>query len=127
MKAGWRHRQQGATFLGILIIGGILACGVYAGIRLMPLYVEYFAVERALKQAASQGDESPAGIKRSLEQRWVIEDIKSFDYKNVAITKTGSGTQVRAQYRAEAPFIGNVSLVVDFDTTVTIGGGGRGI
>jgi hypothetical protein len=125
MKAGLRHRQRGATFLGILIIGGILMLGVYAGIRLTPLYIENFAVQRALTQMASQGDESPAGIKRSLEARWAIEDIKSFDYNDVKITKTGSGTQVRAEYRAEAPFVSNVSLVVDFDKTVTIGSGGR--
>src|SRR5690242_14506534 len=103
MKAGWRHRQGGATFLGILIIGGILMCGVYAGIRLVPLYIENFAVQRALKQAASQGDESPTAIKNSLEARWVIENIKNLDYKDVVISKSGSGTQLRAQYRAEAP------------------------
>ena len=125
MKAGWRHRQQGATFLGILIIGGILACGVYAGIRLVPLYIENFAVQRALDLIAKEGDESPTNIRTSLDRRWAIEDVKSLDFKDIAITKTGSGTKVRAQYRAEAPFIANVSLVVDFDKTVTIGSGGR--
>jgi len=122
MKAGWRHRQRGATFLGILIIGGILAIGVYAGIRLVPLYIENFAVRRALMQAANQGDDSPAVIKRALEQRWVIEDIKSIDFSDVAITKDGAGTKIRANYRGEVPFIGNVSLVVDFDTIVKMGG-----
>jgi hypothetical protein len=28
---------------------------------------------------------------------------------------------MHAWYRAEAPFIGNVSLVADFDKTVTVG------
>jgi hypothetical protein len=125
MKAGLRHRQRGATFLGILIIGGILMCGVYAGIRLVPLYSEYFAVQRALDQISKEGDESPTGIRTSLERRWAIEDVKSLHYKDIAITKMGAGTQVRAQYRAETPFIGNVSLVVDFDKSVIVGSGGR--
>jgi hypothetical protein len=122
MKAGLRHRQRGATFLGILIIGGIVAVGVYAAIRLVPLYSEYLAVQRALDQISTEGDESPTGIRTSLERRWAIEDVKSIDFRDIAITKTGSGTQVRAQYRAETPFIGNVSLVVDFDKSVTVGG-----
>ena len=126
MRAGWPYRQQGATFLGILIIGGILAFGVYAGIRLVPLYLEYFAVQRALSQVATAGDTSPAGIRDSLQRRWDIEDIKTIDVKDIEIKPVAAGIQVRAQYRAEAPFVGNVSLVVDFDKSVIIGGGGGG-
>jgi hypothetical protein len=125
MKAGLRHRQRGATFLGILIIGGILMCGVYAGIRLVPLYKEYFAIQRALDQIAKEGDESPTAIRTSLERRWAIEMINAIEPEKIAITKIGEGTQVRARYRAETPFLGNVSLVIDFDKSVTIGSGGR--
>jgi predicted lipid carrier protein YhbT len=92
---------------------------------LVPLYIENFAVQRALTQIASEGDESPAGIKKSLESRWAIEDIKSLDFKDVVITKMGAGTQVRAEYRAETPFVANVSIVVDFDKSVMIGSGSK--
>jgi hypothetical protein len=34
---------------------------------------------------------------------------------------------MRAWYRAEAPFVGNVSLVADFDKTVAIGAGAGGV
>jgi hypothetical protein len=123
MKAGWRHRQQGATFLGILIIGGILMCGVYAAIRLVPLYSEYSAVVKALNQVATAGgDESPNAIRSALSRQWDIDDIKSIDAKDIQVTKMGSGTQIRAEYRAEAPFVGNISLVVDFDKSVMMGG-----
>lgn len=123
MKAGWRHRQQGATFLGILIIGGILMMGVYAGIRLVPLYSEYSSIVKALNQVARDGgDESPNAIRGALQRQWDIDDIKSLDVKQIQIRKTGSGTEIRAEYRAEAPFVGNVSLVVDFDKTVVMGG-----
>jgi hypothetical protein len=124
MKTGWRHRQRGATFLGILIIGGILACGVYAGIRLVPLYTEYYAVKRALDQIAKEGDGDPASIRTSLERRWAIDSITSISHKDIAVTKIGAGTQIRAQYRAEAPFVANISLVVDFDKSVIVGSGG---
>ncbi|MBC7982628.1 MAG: DUF4845 domain-containing protein [Candidatus Obscuribacterales bacterium] len=122
MQAGWRHRQRGATFLGVLIIGGILLVGVYAGIRLVPLYLEFFAVQRALTLVATDGDETPAAIRRSLDRRWEIEDIKSISPKEIEITKMGEGTKIRAAYRAEAPFIANVSIVVDFDKSVSMGG-----
>jgi hypothetical protein len=123
-------RQRGATFLGMVIILAIVGSAVYAGIRLTPLYFEYMAVARALDQTAKeyQGEPtSPQALRTSLDRRWTIEDIKSLDPKEIDIKKTGNGFTMRAEYRAEAPFAGNVSLVVDFDKTVLVSqGGGAG-
>lgn len=116
--------QRGATFLGMAIIVAILGCGVYAAIRLTPIYMEYMAVARALQQTAEEFDgESPTvpSLHNSLDRRWTIEDIKSLDPKDISIKKSGKGYTMRAEYRAEAPFVGNVSLVVDFDKTVEVG------
>lgn len=116
-------RQRGATFLGMLIIVAILGLGVYAGIRLVPLYFEYMAVVRAMDQTAKEEDgssTSPQQLRTSLDRRWTIEDIHSIDPKEIEIKKIANGFSMRANYRAEAPFIANVSLVVDFDKTVNV-------
>ena len=117
------RRQRGATLLGTLIIIAILGLGVYAGIRLTPIYVEYMAVVRALDQTASEASgnaPSPQSLRNSLESRWAVDDIKSLDWKDVAIVKSATGFTMEAQYRAEAPFVSNVSLVVDFDKSVQV-------
>lgn len=122
-RAGMRARQGGATFLGMVIILGILGVGVYAGIRLVPLYFEYMEVARAMEQVSKEFDGEPVTVQQirtSLDRRWTIEDIKSIQPKEMEIRKQGSGVTMRAFYRAEAPFIANVSLVVDFDKTVEI-------
>lgn len=116
--------QRGATFLGMVIIVAILGCGVYAAIRLTPIYMEYMAVARALQQTAEEFDGESVSVqtlRTALDRRWTIEDIKSLDPKDVNIKRTGSGYTMQAEYRAEAPFAGNVSLVVDFDKTVEVG------
>lgn len=115
--------QRGATFLGTLLIVAIIGSAVYAGIRLVPVYKEYFDISRALEQTAKElgSSASPAEIRRSLERRWEIDDIKSLDPKDVEITKQGNTTTLRAQYRAESAFFANISLVVDFDKTATMG------
>lgn len=118
-------RQRGATFLGMVIILAILGFALYAGIRLTPLYFEYMAVVRAMDQTAKEeGGEptSPQQLRNSLDRRWIIEDIKSIDPKEIEIKKSGSGFTMRAYYRAEAPFVANVSLVVDFDKSVDVKG-----
>jgi len=127
MQIGLKRSQRGATFLGILVICAILGVGLYGGIRLVPLYMEYFAVSRALSQVATSGDTSPPSIRKSLQARWDVEDIKSIDVSDIEIVSAGAGVRLNAKYRAEAPFIANVSLAVDFDKSVMVGGGSGGI
>lgn len=118
-----RSRQRGATVLGMLVIVAILGVGAFAAMRLVPLYLEYMAVARAMEQTAK---ENAAGtqeaLRTSLIRRWAIEDIKSLEPKDIEIKRAGNGFIMRAWYRAESPFVANVSLVVDFDKTVTVGG-----
>lgn len=119
-----KRSQRGATFLGMLVIVAILGAALYAGIRLTPIYLEYLAVVRAMNQIAKGEDGSsisPAELRRLLDNRWAIEDIKSIAVKDIKIVKQGNGVEMNANYRAEAPFLGNVSLVVDFDKTVIVG------
>jgi hypothetical protein len=119
-----RSRQRGATFLGMAVIIAILGFALYAAIRLTPLYLEYMAVARALEQTAKEesGATSPQTLRNALDRRWTIETIDSIQPKDIEIKKAGSGFTMRAWYRAEAPFISNVSLVADFDKTVRVGG-----
>ena len=117
------REQRGATFLGMVIIVAIIGCAVYAGIRLIPLYFEYMAIARAMEQTAKEEKGSPTSpqeIRNSLDRRWTIEDIKSIDPKEIEVKKNGNGYTMHAAYRAETPFVANVSLVVDFDKTVDV-------
>ena len=118
-----KHRQRGATFLGIVIILLILGAGLYAGIRLVPVYLEYTKVARALEQVRDENatnDTNPQLIRRSLERRWDVEDIQSIGWQEVAITKTSDGFDVQAAYEVERPFVANVYLLAKFDKLVTI-------
>jgi hypothetical protein len=118
-----RHRQRGATFLGLVIIILILGSAVYAGIRLVPVYLEYTKVARALEQVRDEyasTDASMQLIRNSLERRWDVEDIASIGWKEVQIRKTADGFEIEAKYEAERPFVANVYLLTKFDKLVTI-------
>jgi hypothetical protein len=125
-RYGRRHKQRGATFLGTVTIVAILGLGLYAGIRLAPLYMEYMAITRAMSQVAetSRGETSPSALRASLQRRWDIEDIKQLDVKDIEMNKVANGIEIVAAYRAEAPFVANVSLVVDFEKSVLVSGSG---
>ena len=116
-------RQRGATFLGMLIIGSIVGLGLYALIRVWPLYFEYMEVARAMEQTAKEHNgnpTSPQELRASLDRRWTVEDIKTISPRDMEIKRAGGGFTMRAHYRAEAPFIANVSLVAEFDKSVDV-------
>ena len=118
-----QQRQRGATFLGIVIILIILGSAAYAAIRLVPVYVEYTKVARAMEQVRDEyaaSDANPALIRRSLEKRWDIEDIASLSWRDVDITKTAEGYDLEAAYDVERPFVANLYLLAKFDKLVTI-------
>lgn len=118
-------RQRGATFLGMVTILAILGFALYGGIRLTPKYMEYMAIVRAMEQTAKENDgepTSPQELRKELDRRWTIEDITSIDPKQIEIKKSAGGFSMRAAYRAEAPFVANVLLVVVFDKTVEVKG-----
>jgi hypothetical protein len=59
-------------------------------------------------------------IRRSLERRWDVEDIRSIGWKEVEIKRTTEGFDMRAAYDVEQPFVANVYLLAKFDKLVTI-------
>jgi hypothetical protein len=118
-----QQRQRGATFLGMVTILLILGAGLYAGIRLVPVFLEYTKVARALEQVRDEHaaiDTNPQLIRNSLERRWDVEDIKSIGWKEVVIKKANDGFDVKAIYNVEQPFVANVYLLVKFDKSVVI-------
>ena len=118
-----KQRERGATFLGIVVILLILGSALYAGIRLVPVYLEFTKVARALEQVRDENasvDTSSQQIRNALERRWDVEDIKRIGWKEIEISKTSEGFDVTAAYEAEEPFVANLYLLVKFDKTVTI-------
>ena len=121
-----RQHERGVTFLGWVIILVPVALVLYAGIRITPLYLEYMKVTRTLEQVRDElkGDQPDvAMIRNAIERRFDVEDVTVMtvrDADKLKITKVGSGYKVEAVYQATAPYVSNVSLLVNFDKTVQI-------
>ncbi|MBS0396982.1 MAG: DUF4845 domain-containing protein [Proteobacteria bacterium] len=122
MRQSSQRRQGGMTALGFLILVAFVGLFIYAAIRLLPVYLEYFNVVRAMEGIKADAEGGASAMRNALEKRFDIEDIKSLTYKDIEIRKDGGGWVLHAAYDAEAPYIGNVGLVVHFDKTVTLSG-----
>jgi hypothetical protein len=124
MKHTMQRRQQGMTFIGLLCILAMAGAIVYAGIRLVPVYLNYMNIVKTLETTASEfkGENTdPAAIRNSLEKHWEITTISAVDYKEVEITKEeDGGVSLHIVYDDSEPYLGNVSLAVHFDKTVKV-------
>lgn len=123
MKHTMQRRQEGMTFIGLLCILTMAGAIVYAGIRLIPVYLNYMNIVRTLETTASdfKGDNpDPGAIRNALERHWEITTISAVDYKDVEITKDENGVTLHVVYDDSEPYLGNVSLAVHFDKTVKV-------
>ncbi len=119
-----RHRQRGMTFLGLLCIMALVGVVLYAGIRLLPVYLNYMKVVSAMNSVAAQfkgGGADETSVRRALEKSWGIQDITSVSFNDVEIKKgDGGGVVMHVNYDDVVPYVSNVSLSVSFDKTVTV-------
>jgi hypothetical protein len=118
-----RQRQLGMTFIGLVCILVLVGAIGYAGVRLVPVYLNYMKLARTMESAASEfkGETgSLDGVRKSLDRHWAIEDITAVDQKDIEITKDDNGLQLHVAYDDAVPYIANVSLSVHFDKTVKV-------
>jgi hypothetical protein len=123
MKRSTRQLQLGMTFVGILCILGLVGVIAYAGIRLIPVYLNYMKIARTMDVTASEfkGENADVGaLRRSLEHHWIIEDPSAVDVKEIEVTKSDSGVSMHVAYDDAVPYLANVSLSVHFDKTVKV-------
>ena len=117
------RRQAGMTTLGIAILVGFVGIFVFAGMRLMPIYLNFMKVSSVVSGVQKEFDGTNAtrtSIRKSIASRFDIESVGEIIAKDVKVSKVGGGHEVIATYSHKAPFIANISFVVDFDKRALI-------
>jgi hypothetical protein len=118
-----RHSQRGVTFIGWILLMIPIAVILFAGIRLTPIYLNYFSVTKAFSLLVSEnkGENSSAeGLRNSLAKHFQVGYIEKPDPKDIDIHREGSHWAVIADYEEIAPLFGNLSLLVQFHKQVNV-------
>jgi hypothetical protein len=118
-----KRRQAGMTTLGLIILVSFLGLFAFAGIRLTPVYLNYMKVVGVIDGVDEEFDGTGAtstAIRTWISRRFDIESVAVITAKDVTVKKTTEGYEVAAAYSHKAPFIANVSFLVDFDKRTTV-------
>ena len=118
-----RRHQAGMTTLGLIILVAFVGLFAFAGIRLVPVYLNYMkvvgVVDGVTKEFDGQGA-SRSAIRKSISRRFDIESVSEITIKDISVTPVDGGHEVAATYSHKSPFISNVSFIVDFDKRTVV-------
>jgi hypothetical protein len=118
------RKQRGVTMIGWIFLLIPVAIVVYAGIRVGPVYYEYFKLISAIESAATElkAEEAlaPATIRNALQRRFDTQYVDSIKAKDLEVTRGEAGWQINVEYDEEVPMFWNLLLLLRFDKTVPI-------
>ena len=116
-------RQRGITLISLLIVLTVLGIAAYIGMRLFPMYSEYYGVVRALKVVqATPGvaQMTPDRVWQVLSNNLYTNYVESVKRQNVTLTRSGGGYVLRVAYEVRSTMIFNLDVVAKFDKSVDL-------
>ena len=109
------RNQQGATLLGMLVVGIVIVFVVVGGLKIAPAYIEYFTVKKAIVAIAQSNRRATVGeVRYAFQMRSAIDNIDVIGAKDLDITKEGNEVVISFAYPKRIPLFGNVNVVIDF-------------
>lgn len=118
-----KYRQSGMTALGLTILILFVGIFAFAAIRLTPVYLNYMKIVGVVEGVGEEFDSTGATramIRSSEARRFDIDSVSTITARDIKIKSKDGGFEVSATYSHKAPFIGNVSFIVDFDKRVLV-------
>jgi len=120
-----KSRQQGLTLFSFLIIFIGIGFFVLTALKVIPVYLDHIKIKSSLdgvKTEVGLTQKSPDEIKRMIEKRWDINSIEGVSTsENVTVEKRAGITIIQVAYDVEKPLIANMSILIKFNDTVTVG------
>ena len=122
----FRNRQRGLSFLGLIALVGTLGFLAVIGLKLIPIYMDSWKIDGVMNAVISDTDINQQTRKQVLDsmiKRLDIESVDAVNYKNykesLTIKKSNNQTSIHVYYQVVTPLIGNLSLIAEFDKSVS--------
>ncbi len=108
--------QKGITLIGMLFVCIVIVIFAVGGLKIMPAYIEYFKLKKAVVGIVKSGDArgGVADIRAAFDRRSAIDDFEVITAKDLEITKDGNNVVISFAYAKKIPLFSNVSVVIDF-------------
>ncbi len=117
------RKQKGMSFIGFLLIMAMVLFILFLGMRVAPIYLEYYSVVNAMNGIAEERGSarySPYDIRaKMLNRLYVSYSDGNVGEDDIKIVRR-NGVQLRVVYQARKNVIGNLDVVASFDRMVML-------
>jgi Tfp pilus assembly major pilin PilA len=120
-----RGKVKGITLIGFVIVLGVLGFFAYMAMRLIPMYVEYFGVVKAMesvRQEPGAAQKSLEEIRRDLSLKFDTQYVDDADVPPSAIMlkREAGGAVLSITYERRVPFVYNLDFVGSFEKSMSL-------
>ncbi|MCX7556729.1 DUF4845 domain-containing protein [Xanthomonadaceae bacterium JHOS43] len=118
------QKQSGLTLMSFLIVLVVAGFFIFVGMKLFPVYSEYYSVVSNMKGLAEEPGVkqlSPEQVRERLRKRFDISYIDSVKPHHIKIERK-DGYQLTIAYEVRRNLMYNLDFVAVFDKTVELGG-----
>jgi hypothetical protein len=115
-----KRTQSGITLIGFILVLAVVGIFVFLGMKVIPMYSEYYSVKSALKGLAEEdgiANEDPAKIQDLFFRRLYISYSENVKPEHVKIKRIDAGWQMDVDYEVRKPMIYNLDVVGKFHAT----------
>ncbi|MFC7301637.1 DUF4845 domain-containing protein [Cognatiluteimonas weifangensis] len=112
-----KRTQSGMTLIGFVVVLGVVGLFAYIGMKLVPMYSEYYAVQQALKGLQAEpgiANRDPAKIQDLFFRRLYISYAENVKPENVKLQRVDRGWSMSVDYEVRKPIIANLDVVGKF-------------
>lgn len=112
MTIQFRSRQRGLSFLGLLVVGGLLAVSGVIIAEIVPTAIEYQAVLKAADKARE--GTSVAEVRSIFDKAAAVDNIKSISGRDIEVSKEDDKIVVKFAYQREIHLTGPAYLTLKY-------------
>ena len=118
-----KNRQSGITLIGFLLLLIVLGFFAYMGMKLVPSYIEFFGVKKAMTQLASDGSSGDINdIRRKLafKMNFQYVDDSTIQPKDITLDRRDNASVLTISYEKRVHFLYNIDFLLHFENAVPL-------
>lgn len=118
-----QKEQHGATLWSIAFILFLIGFAAFTTLKLFPVYMEDFSISSSLdsmEQDVAAEYRGVGSVQQGFMRRLGVNNVKVLKRDDVAVSREGDYYYIDVNYEVTIPFIGNVSLLLNFEHSASV-------
>lgn len=115
-------RQRGITLGGMFMFMILVGFVAYSAARVLPGYMDYWTLKRIMQNVLALPeikDANESAIRAKFVKELQINNMKTVNSEDLLIEWVPNGVRLSASFSMKQPFMGPVSLCLDFQAEAT--------